>query len=55
MGLKSLEQRITDLEKSVNNNNNTHSDPEYIKVINILVIVCVNVNLCKLTYQLINY
>jgi hypothetical protein len=37
-GQKRLEQRIMNLEKSVNNKNNTSVDPEYLKVINILVI-----------------
>lgn len=56
-GQKSLEQRIMNLEKSVNNNNNTNNtniDPEYIKVINILIIiVCIKRKLMQ-TYILIN-
>ena len=47
-GQKRLEQRITNLEKSVNINKNTNIDLAYIMVINILSYV-LDVNLCKLT------
>ena len=53
-GQKRLEQRIMNLEKSVNNKNNTSVDPEYLKVINILVIVCIRRKLMQ-TYANLPY
>ena len=44
---KRLEQRIMNLEKSVNNKNNTSVDSEYLKIINILVIVCIRRKLTR--------
>lgn len=45
-GQKRLEQHITNLEKSVNNNKNTNIDPEYIRVIkSISEIFCVPINI----------
>ena len=61
-GQKRLEQRIMNLEKSVNNKNNTSVDLEYLKVINILVIVCIrrklmqtyaNLHIYYLTFNLL--
>jgi len=51
-GQKRLEQRITNLEKSVNDDKKTKIDPAYIMVINILSYV-LDVNLRKLTLTLI--
>ena len=53
-GQKNLENRIMDLEKSINNNNNNNNnnckiDPDYVNKIikNVVQYVCIYVNLCN--------